>query len=141
MLGVVAALALFAHRQRSFRRGLGRLRKHRDGLQADASAGLPAAMGWLRPAIVLPADFDSRYDARQRALMLTHERMHIVRGDLHANAFAAALRCMFWFNPLLHFVASRFGHAQELACDACVGAAPPTNRRASGEALPPARPE
>src|SRR5690606_12969634 len=135
VLGTVAAISLLVHRQRRFRRGLGQLRRRADGLQADASAGLPAAMGWLRPAIVLPADFDSRYDAGQRALMLAHERMHISRGDLHANAFAAALGCLFWFNPLLHFAMRSFRHDQELACDACVVAAAPTLRRAYGEAL------
>ena len=135
VLGVVAALALLATAQRRFRRSLGQLRPREEGLQAESSAGLPATMGWPRPAIVLPSDFDSRYDASQRALMLAHERMHIARGDLHANAFAAALRCLFWFNPLLHLAARTFRHDQELACDACVVAGEPASRRVYGEAL------
>lgn len=133
--GAAAAAGLLAIMQRRFRIGLGRLRPHDEGLQAEASAGLPATMGWLRPVVLLPVDFDSRYDAHQRALMLAHERMHIARGDLHANAIAAVLRCLFWFNPLLHVAARRFHHDQELACDACVVAAQPRVRRAYGEAL------
>jgi TonB family protein len=134
-VGAAAAAGLLAAMQRRFRIGLGRLVRHHEGLQAASSAGLPATMGWLRPVVVLPVDFDSRYDAHQRALMLAHERMHIVRGDLHANAVAAVLRCLFWFNPLLHVAARRFHHDQELACDACVVAAAPGIRRVYGETL------
>lgn len=135
LLGVVAATVVLAWRQRRFQGGLGRLHLRDEGLQAEARDGLPAAMGWWRPAVVLPADFDTRYSSDQRALMLAHERTHIARGDLHANAFAAALRCLFWFNPLLHFAARRFRHDQELACDACVVARHPGARRVYGEAL------
>ncbi|MCJ0825523.1 TonB family protein [Luteimonas sp. 50] len=134
-LGAALATIAFAWRQRRFHEGLGRLRAHGDGLQADASEGLPAAIGWWQPTVVLPADFETRYSAGQRALMLEHERTHIARGDLHANACVAALRCLFWFNPLLHYAARRFHHDQELACDACVIARHPRARRAYGEAL------
>jgi TonB family protein len=68
-------------------------------------------------------------------LMVAHERMHIVRGDLHANALTAALRCVFWFNPLLHLAARHFRHDQELACDLRVIARHPHARRAYGEAM------
>ena len=84
---------------------------------------------------MLPADFDARYSSEQRALMVAHERMHIVRGDLHANALTAAMRCVFWFNPLLHLAARHFRHDQELACDLRVIARHPHARRAYGEAM------
>jgi TonB family protein len=61
--------------------------------------------------------------------------MHIVRGDLHANALTAALRCVFWFNPLLHLAARHFRQDQELACDLRVIARHPHARRAYGEAM------
>src|SRR5690606_36100585 len=73
LLGTSAATAVSARRQRAFRIGLGQLRRHDEGLQAETSAGLPATLGWLRPAIVLPSDFDSRYEPGQRTLMLAHE--------------------------------------------------------------------
>ncbi|MEO5566403.1 MAG: TonB family protein [Luteimonas sp.] len=135
LLGLALTLTVFVQRQRRFHAGLGRLRTHGDGLQADARDGLPAVMGWWHPEIILPADFDTRYSVDQRALVLAHERTHIARGDLHVNAFAAALRCVFWFNPLLHFAAHRLRHDQELACDASVVARHPGARRAYGEAL------
>jgi TonB family protein len=136
LLGTLLAAVLFARQQRAFRRGLGPLHPRGDDLhQADGTAGLPAAIGFWKPAIVLPADFDTRYSTEQRALMLVHERMHIACGDLYANALTAALRCIFWFNPLLHVAARHFRHDQELACDQRVIARHPHARRAYGEAM------
>jgi TonB family protein len=136
MLGSLLAVLWFARQQRGFRQGLGVLQRRTDGLQqAQAVDGLPAAMGLWKPAIVLPADFDARYSSEQRALMVAHERMHIVRGDLHANALTAALRCVFWFNPLLHLAARQFRHDQELACDLRVITRHPHARRTYGEAM------
>src|SRR3546814_5490438 len=47
----------------------------------------------------------------------------------------AALRCVYWFNPLLWIAADRFRRDRELACDATVVARHPHARRASGEAM------
>lgn len=136
LLGAAAAVAWFVRQQQGFHRGLGQLRHRADGLQiADAVDGLPAAVGLLRPVVVLPFDFDVRYDSEQCALLLAHERSHIVHGDLHANALATALRCVFWFNPLLHAAIRQFRHDQELACDQRVIARHPQSRRAYGEAM------
>ena len=134
--GLLFACACLAIQQRLFLRRIGSLRKRHDGAwQADAVDGLPAAMGILRPVVVVPADFDTRYSATQRALMLAHERTHVVHGDLQVNACVAALRCVFWFNPLVHVAARALRQDQELACDARVIADHPTARRQYCEAM------
>lgn len=134
--GAMAMLLSFIRQQRRFQRALGRLSAREvDVLQADAVAGLPAAVGWLNPVIVLPADFETRYTAEQRELMLVHERAHIRHGDLQANAAFVLMRCVFWFNPLVHVAAAAFRHDQELACDQRVIARHPHSRRAYGEAM------
>lgn len=134
--GALACALWMAMQQRRFLRGLGRLSDRGDGvLVADAVAGLPAVTGLWRPSIVLPADALHRYDDGERALMLEHERTHIARGDLLANAVVALLRCLYWFNPLVHLAASRFRHDQELACDQQVVRRHPDARRAYGEAM------
>ena len=89
-------------------------------LRAEATAGCPALLGAWRPVVVLPADFELRYSVAERELILAHEGAHRTRGDAQVNALVAALRCVFWFNPLVHFAASRFRFDQELACDAAV---------------------
>lgn len=136
LAGAALMVVRLGWQQRAFRRGLGRLQPRADGLQqAESVAGLPAALGLLRPAIVVPADFDSRYSGEERELMRAHERSHIVRGDLQLNALVALLRSVFWFNPLLHHASRHFRHDQELACDQRVIARHPHARRAYGEAM------
>lgn len=128
--GALATAALFAWQQRRFQYRLADSVPHGDGLRiARASEGLPAVVGLLRPRIVLPADFETRYDADERELILCHERIHVARRDLWANAAVAALRALFWFNPLLHYAAWRFRRDQELACDERVVARHPQRRR------------
>ena len=118
LAGVLATAALFVLRQRRLPADLG-----------------PAVIGLLRPRILLPADFARRYSAEERALVLAHEQEHLRRRDLPVQAAFAALRCLFWFNPLAHLAAACLRVDQELACDAAVLARHPGARRRYGEAL------
>ncbi len=135
-LGAVATLMIQLHRQRRFAVGLGPLRLREDGIYSAANAsGLPAVSGLLRHRIIVPSTFNSRYTPQERELVLYHERVHLRRGDLHANALAMLLRSLFWFNPLLQLAAHRFRQDQELACDEAVLTRFPHSRRVYGEAM------
>lgn len=123
--GAAATLLLFAAQQRRFARALGRPLR---GRLREGQAG-PCVSGLLQPCIVLPLGFRVRYALAERRLILAHEIAHLRRGDLYANALAALLRSVFWFNPLLHLACARFRHDQELACDARVLARFPHARR------------
>lgn len=136
LLGTVGCAVSFVRQQRRFVRSLGHLSSCDDGTtHAQTTAGCPALVGAWRPRIVLPADFERRYDNAERELILAHERAHRARGDAQANALAAALRCLYWFNPLFHFAASRFRFDQELACDAIVISRFPEARRSYADAM------
>jgi len=135
-VGTVIAMWWFARQQRRFQQDLGTLRPRADGLyEASSVQGLPAAMGWARPRIVVPHDFDRRYDDQEQSLLRAHEHQHIAHGDLYWNALALLLRCALWFNPLLHYAARHFRQDQELACDQRVIALHPKARRIYGEAM------
>jgi len=129
LVGVAAAAWLFARQQRRFVAGLGPLARDVDGHWRGAHVPGPAVVGALRPRIVLPADFEARHGADEAALVVEHERTHLERGDTRANLVAVALRCLFWFHPLLHLAARCFRLDQELACDAAVVARHPHARR------------
>jgi TonB family protein len=135
-LGVFAMVFYLWGQQRRFMRGLGDI-QHLDAdlWRAQVNHGLPALLGGVRTRIVLPKDFEKRYDQEQQQLMLAHERLHRGRGDHLANLSIALLRSVFWFNPLIHWAAARLRHDQELACDEAVIAAHPNSRRAYGEAM------
>ncbi len=136
LAGLAMALALFVRQQRRFVRGLGQLSSiDADTAIAQTIAGCPALVGAWRPRIVLPADFEQRYNGDERVLILAHERSHRARGDAQINALAALLRGVFWFNPLIHFAASRLRFDQELACDAVVISRFPHARRSYADAM------
>lgn len=126
LAGSLAMLLLQAMQQRHFLRRSGA--RPRRGRVYAAAVG-PCVSGLLRPAILLPADFRERFDRRERRLVLAHEIAHLRSGDLFANALAALLRAVFWFNPLLYVAQRRFRLDQELACDARVLARFPEARR------------
>ena len=129
LLGTTLHALWFARQQRRFVSGLGLLRRDARGLWRGDRVPGPAVVGALRPRIVLPVDFESRLGTGEAALVLAHERAHLARGDTRANLLAVALRCLQWFNPLLHWADSRFRLDQELACDAAVLARHPSARR------------
>jgi beta-lactamase regulating signal transducer with metallopeptidase domain len=135
--GALACAGLLAWRQYRFQRALGPLHALGGRLfrAAAATVGLPAAIGLLRPRIVVPADFAVRYSPAERHLVLAHERAHLQRGDLWAHALAALLLCLHWFNPLMHAAMRRFRRDQELACDALVIARLRCTPHAYGAAL------
>ncbi|MEB1531032.1 TonB family protein [Xanthomonas sp. WHRI 7945] len=136
LLGAATMAAVLWRQQRRYRRSLGRLSPGADGvLYAQHAAHGPLVLGAWRPRVVLPMDFAMRYPTAQSELVLAHERMHIARGDTRCNLLLAALRCVYWFNPLLHWAAPRFRFDQELACDAAVLARHPASRRSYAEAM------
>jgi len=123
-------------RQARFTAGLGRLTRGDGGTwRAEHPGAGPAVVGVLRPRIVTPADFEARFAAKERGLILAHESVHLRRGDARVNALAAAGQCLGWFNPLVHLAAHRMRIDQELACDATVLGEAPAHRRLYAEVL------
>jgi hypothetical protein len=133
--GAALFLLYFVVLQRAFLNSLGALSPSCGVLRAQSSAGCPALVGVFRPKLILPADFELRYTRQERSLILAHERVHLRRGDALWNALVALLRCLFWFNPLIHSAAGRLRVDQELACDAAVIERHPDSRRVYAGAM------
>jgi bla regulator protein blaR1 len=137
-LGASLVLLTLMLRQVRFIRALGPLVPTGQGLwQTSRPLTTPLLIGLLRPRIVIPADFESRYSQRQQTLIIHHEQVHRRRGDPWFNAFAVTLVALFWFHPLVHWALRCFHNDQEMACDARVLARFPKWRRSYAEALVP----
>jgi Antirepressor regulating drug resistance, predicted signal transduction N-terminal membrane component len=80
----------------------------------------PALVGAWHVRIVLPADFERRYDVTEQALILAHEAMHARRRDGWWCLLAQIVVATFWFHPLAWWALGALRHDQELACDAAV---------------------
>ncbi len=138
LLGAIAALILLAIRQRAFTASLGRLSRdpaRRRTLRAEAAGIGPALIGSLFPKLVLPRDFEARFDETERHVVLAHEDIHLRGRDPLINFLVAIARCLNWFNPLVHIAAHTLRIDQELACDAAVIARFPNAKRRYAEAM------
>lgn len=135
LTGAAVSLGALAWRQARFLKSLGGVVREGRFLRAAASGAGPAVVGAILPRIVLPADFETRYDPAEQKMVLAHEVAHLASGDAVVNALIASGRCLFWFNPLVHIAARVLRVDQELACDAAVLSAYPKMRRAYAEAL------
>ncbi len=96
----------------------------------------PLALGIIGKAIIVPHDFNTRFNATEQRLALAHELTHHRRGDPGVNLFALAMLALHWFNPIAHIAHRAFRLDQEAACDAIVlNGATPCERQAYGSAL------
>lgn len=133
--GVLLAAVRQIGQQRAYLRGMGAFARRGGIAYAESPGAGPALVGLWRPLIVVPSDFELRYTAKERELILAHERTHARRHDPLANAACAALRCLNWFNPLVHMAERLMRADQELACDAEVVRRHPNSRRAYADAM------
>jgi beta-lactamase regulating signal transducer with metallopeptidase domain len=78
----------------------------------------PAMVGIRQPKLLLPEDWQTRFNERSLRHILLHELLHIRHRDLLWNWVATAVQALHWFNPLVWFVVSRFQADRELRCDA-----------------------
>lgn len=95
----------------------------------------PLVTGLARPVILLPAWFEADYSETEQRAALTHELMHVKRGDLIALQLAHIVAALQWFNPLTWRALRAFRADQEAACDADVLALGATSPRAYGATL------
>ncbi|MFN7055564.1 M56 family metallopeptidase [Hyphomonas sp.] len=95
----------------------------------------PFVTGLARPTVVLPAWFEAEYSQLEARAALSHEMMHLKRGDLWALQAAELAIAAMWFNPLAHVARTAFRTDQEAACDADVLARGHLSPHAYGTAL------
>ena len=79
----------------------------------------PVAYGLIRPVILLPENTNWT-DEDQLTYILTHEYVHICRGDLLWKLLLTAALCLHWVNPLVWVMYFRANRDLELACDEAV---------------------
>jgi beta-lactamase regulating signal transducer with metallopeptidase domain len=80
-------------------------------------ADAPSVVGWLRPAILLPAAALAGLDAAQLEAILAHELAHIRRHDYVVNMLQTIVETLLFYHPAVWWVSSRIRHERELCCD------------------------
>ena len=96
----------------------------------------PAMVSIRQPKLLLPEDWQTRFDERSLRHVMLHELLHVKQHDLLWNWAAIAVQALHWFNPLVWFVVSRFQADRELRCDAgALDLLSPTERLDYGHTL------
>ncbi len=73
----------------------------------------PMALGLWRPVVFLP-------EGEVSPLAVKHELTHVKRGDLWGKAFLFLVCALYWFDPLVWYMARIAARDMEAACDAQV---------------------
>jgi hypothetical protein len=89
------------------------------GFFSSAKCACPIALGWWRPAIVLPSNW-AEWPKAELDAILAHERGHVRRRDPLVQSLAVLNRCIFWFHPLAWWLEHKLSALAEEACDSAV---------------------
>jgi beta-lactamase regulating signal transducer with metallopeptidase domain len=91
-------------------------------LVSDAIS-VPSAIGFLRPAVVLPAWLLDDLSPSELQHVVIHELSHLRRLDDWTNLFQQIVKTLFFFHPAVWWMDNRLSLEREMACDDAVLAA------------------
>jgi uncharacterized protein (TIGR03435 family) len=89
----------------------------------STETAIPAAVGPLHPAIVIPARLLGELDENALDQIGLHEAAHLARRDDYALAVQRILEALFALHPVVRWIARRIDLEREIACDDFVLAA------------------
>jgi len=78
---------------------------------------VPAAIGVLKPVILVPLGLLANLPAEHVETILLHELSHIRRKDFLVNLFQNVAETIFFFNPALIWISSLIREEREACCD------------------------
>lgn len=80
----------------------------------SSNATTPIVMGSFNPIVVLP---DVQFKDKEFILILSHELVHIKRGDLLIKLVIMITKAVHWFNPAIYHLSKQINDYCELSCD------------------------
>ncbi len=92
-------------------------------LLSSETARIPAALGFRKPAIVLPSWTLRDLTGEELRPIVIHELAHLRRHDDWTNLLQKAIRAVLFFHPAVWWIDARLSMEREMACDDAVLAA------------------
>lgn len=83
----------------------------------SAVATVPAAVGWLRPVILLPVSTFTTLTPEEIAMVLAHELAHVRRHDYLVNLVQTAIETLLFYHPAVWWLSGRIRAERENCCD------------------------
>jgi beta-lactamase regulating signal transducer with metallopeptidase domain len=78
---------------------------------------VPTAIGFFRPAVVLPAWALHELSSEELKIIVLHELAHLRRWDDWTNLAQKFLKAVFFFHPAVWWIEGRLALEREMACD------------------------
>ena len=100
----------------------------------SAEATVPAAIGFLRPAVILPKWVLEEMSLDEVRQVVIHELTHLRRYDDWSNLAQKIIKALLFFHPAIWWMESRMSMEREMACDDAV-LSRTSNARAYAECL------
>ncbi|HEX4006815.1 MAG TPA: M56 family metallopeptidase [Acidobacteriaceae bacterium] len=104
-------------------------------LMVAERARVPAAIGFWKPAIVLPAWCLRELSMEALQPILIHEMAHLQRRDDWTNLLQKLVRAVLFFHPAVWWIDARLAAEREMACDDAVLAATGNARAYAGSLI------
>jgi Zn-dependent protease with chaperone function len=92
-------------------------------IATSEGVSIPAAIGFFKPMIVIPAWALRELTPEELNVILLHEFAHLRRWDDWTNLLQRIVRVVFLFHPAVWWIESRLTLEREMACDDAVLAA------------------
>lgn len=86
-------------------------------LLRSAALDVPAAVGWLRPVVLLPVSALTGLSSRQLEMVLAHELAHIRRHDFVVNLVQTVVETLFFYHPAVWWMSRVIRVEREHCCD------------------------
>ncbi|TDF95449.1 M56 family metallopeptidase [Paenibacillus piri] len=139
-IGTAVFLAIHIKMYRAFKRSILQESRVCDPIRqcpvkvvVSHNATTPMVIGLWKPMIVLP---DTPMGEKELAMILSHELVHIKRGDVLVKLLVFMANAVHWFNPAAYMLNRQMNTLCELSCDEkVVQEMDMENRRFYGETL------
>jgi beta-lactamase regulating signal transducer with metallopeptidase domain len=86
-------------------------------LRASETMRVPAAIGFLRPAVIVPRWTLNELPQEELKAILLHELAHLRRWDDWTNLAQKVVKAVFFFHPAVWWIESKLTLEREMACD------------------------
>jgi len=98
------------------------------------NVAVPTALGFLKPAVVIPAWLWHELSPAELNQIVLHELAHLRRLDDWTNLIQKTVKALFFFHPAVWWIEKKISLEREMACDDAV-LAETANPRAYAECL------
>jgi TonB family protein len=83
----------------------------------SADVAIPIAVGFRKPAIIIPKQLFETLAAADLDRVIAHERAHLRRHDVPGNLVQRLVEAILFFNPWVYFAGRNLTLEREAACD------------------------